>query len=134
MIDCAVHVRRGDLTGHNELISYKMVPVEYFFNAIKYVQKKYGRVKLHFFSDELDWVETNICPYIKASYELVSGHKGYEDLSLIARCPVIISSQGSFGRIGSMLNESSELICPQQRNSGFAAVERLRRVTYIPVN
>lgn len=134
LIDCAVHIRRGDLAGHHELVGYKVVPITYFFNAIKYVQKKYGNVKLHFFSDELEWVEKNICPYIEISYELVSGHKGYEDLLLIATCPVIIASQGSFGRIASMLNETSELVCPEQDNCGFSPVERQRGITYIPIS
>lgn len=107
---CAVHVRRGDLArGDNPW--YGGVTDDYFFRAIEYVSKRHSEVTFYFFSDEMDYVETNLLHKLDVEYELVKGpHKAYEDLILISKCDTIIASQGSFGKFAAMLNEKSLLI------------------------
>lgn len=108
-INCAVHVRRGDLANREDQW-YKKVPIEYFYHAMQYVMGKYPQVHFYFFSDEPDWVEQNLCACVSVPYDLISGHKAYEDLILISECDVVIASQGSFGKIGAKLNGKAELI------------------------
>ena len=123
--NCAVHVRRGDLANRDEQFYkdnpwYKPLSNEYFLNAIKYVSEHYPNVRFYFFSEELDWVETNLCSRISAPYQLMRGNKGYVDLALIAECDVIIGSQGAFGKQGARLNGGSDVLTPApETEQGF---------------
>ena len=113
----AVHVRRGDLA-NRENQWYKKVPVSYFLNAIDYVKGRFENIQLFFFSDEPEWVEENLCPYITTSYYIIRGNKAYEDLYLISLCDVVVASQGSFGVWGARLNGHSTLIKPSYESEG----------------
>ena len=106
---CGIHVRRGDLANVN-LPYYGIISDGYFFRAIDYVQANYKDVKFLFFSDELEWVEQNITPYIHAPFELMKGNKAYEDLGLLAQCRIIVASQGSFGKVAARINPNATLI------------------------
>lgn len=115
-----VHVRRGDLSkGDNPI--YGGVTDGYFFRAIELCIKKFAPKKYLFFSDEPDWVEQNICLHMKRPYEIMRGNKAWEDLWLLAQCPVIVASQGSFGKVASQLNPSAILI---QCDNEFAKRDR----------
>ena len=116
----AVHVRRGDLANREDQW-YKKVPESYFFNAIEYVSSRFEDIHLYFFSDEPEWVEENLCPFITKPYHIVKGNKAFEDLYLISLCNVVIASQGSFGVWGARLNGHSTLIRPSNESkAGFS--------------
>lgn len=115
--NCAVHVRRGDLANKDEAFYkanpwYKQIPNSYFFDTIKFVSGHYSNAHFYFFSDEPDWVEKNIIPYVDAPCVLIQGNKAYEDLLLVSECDVVIGSQGSFGKMGARLNGSSDVYVP----------------------
>ena len=115
--NCAVHIRRGDLANRDEQFYqenpwYQKISVEYFLNTMNYVMAHYPNVRFFFFSDELDWVETNLCTKISAPYQLIRGNKAYVDLALISECDVVIGSQGSFGKTGARLNGYSDVLVP----------------------
>ena len=107
---CAVHVRRGDLAkGDNPY--YGGVSDDYFLKAVSFVEGRYPDTLFYFFSDEMDYVKSNLVPRLTVAHELVQGpNKAYEDLILIAQCDTIIASQGNFGKYAAMLNEQSTLI------------------------
>lgn len=131
-ISCAIHVRRGDM----EYVSFKGYneSSEYFIDAVKYVKDKYRDIKFFLFSDEPEWVQEKILPFIKgANMEMVSGNLGHEDLLLAAQCPVIIGSQGTMGRMAALLNSNSELILPSTGDWGAFHVENYREVTRFPL-
>ena len=108
-LNCAVHVRRGDLAkGDN--VWYGGVTDDYFFRAINYVTRHNTSVKFIFFSDEMEYVKSNLLPKINVDYELIEGNKAFEDLILISSCDIVIASQGSFGKMGAIMNEKSLLI------------------------
>lgn len=114
---CAVHIRRGDLANRDAAFYaanpwYKPLPDKYFFDAIQYVSEHYKNVCFYLFSEELDWVEMNLCPYITVPYQLMRGNKAFEDLALLSECDVVIGSQGSFGKMGARLNGSSDVLIP----------------------
>ena len=118
-INCAVHVRRGDLANRN-LGGYEMVSDGYFFSAINDVVKRYGNVMLYFFSDEPEYVLCNICPNVQQPYKMMQGNKAYVDLALVAECDVVIGSQGSFGTMAARLNGKSDLYIPSpETEQGF---------------
>lgn len=122
---CAVHIRRGDLANRDAAFYaanpwYKPLPDKYFFDTIQYVSEHYKNVCFYLFSDELDWVEMNLCPKITAPYQLMRGNKAYVDLALLSECDVVIGSQGSFGGYGARLNGSSDLFLPAaETEQGF---------------
>lgn len=122
---CAVHIRRGDLANRDAAFYatnpwYKPLPDKYFFDTIQYVSEHYKNVCFYLFSDELDWVEMNLCPKITAPYQLMRGNKAFEDLALLSECDMVISSQGSFGKMGARLNGSSDVIIPApETEQGF---------------
>lgn len=104
-----VHVRRGDLAkGDNPI--YGGVTDGYFLRAIEFCNEKFAPKKYIFFSDEPDWVEQNICNHLEQSYVIMRGNKVWEDLWLLAQCPVIVASQGSFGTVAARLNPDAVLI------------------------
>ena len=122
---CAVHIRRGDLANRDAAFYaanpwYKPLPDKYFFDTIQYVSEHYKNACFFLFSDELDWVEMNLCPKITAPYQLMRGNKAFEDLALLSECDVVIGSQGSFGKMGARLNGSSDVIIPApETEQGF---------------
>ena len=100
----AIHVRRGDLSTYLE--SYgEPVSVRYFADAIKLIQSKIAYPAFFVFSDEPDWCRENILPLIPDAkiMDINSSDTGYLDLALIANCPNVITSKGSFGKYEAML-------------------------------
>lgn len=105
---CGVHIRRGDLANVS-LYYYPQVQEGYFLRAIKYVQIHERVDEYLLFSDDPKWVKDNILPNVTSQCRVIEGNKGYEDLILLSQCPIIIASQGSFGRVASLINHQSEL-------------------------
>lgn len=129
-IMCGIHVRRGDLAKLTIPGHYVVTPTQYFFDTIEYVVNKYKDVRFCFFSDELDFVESDILPNLKlpksCDYVLMRGNKGHEDLVLLARCDMIIGSQGSASRYGAKMNPKAGLILPKVANDTCVGYEIIR--------
>lgn len=127
---CAVHVRRGDLAKLTIPGHYVVTPTQYFFDTINFVVEKYKNVRFCFFSDELDFVKTDILPHLElprnCDYVIMSGNKGHEDLVLLARCDMIIGSQGSASRYGAKMNPKAGLILPKIENDEVIGYEITR--------
>lgn len=105
----AVHVRRGDLSSYN--VAYgNPVTVDYFINAVKYMCNKYLSPTFYFFSDDMTYVETQLLPLLPKNicYRLIDNGaaKGYMDLMLISKCKHQITSKGSLGKYGALLDSS----------------------------
>ena len=105
---CAVHVRRGDLKNYDPAYGWP-TSLEYFSKAISIVKTLRGAEDFFLFSDEPDWVESELLPTLPRgnNYKIVAGNgsdKGYMDLYLIAHSNIIISSQGSLGKYAALLN------------------------------
>lgn len=103
---CAVHVRRGDVSGFS---IYGYPPDEkYFLSAIDLINNLDSNVTFYFFSDEPLWVEERILPHLSnVKYKICKQNgsdKGYLDLYAISRCKHIISSHGSLGVYGKFLS------------------------------
>ena len=123
---CGIHVRKGDMT------NWMAIRDDYFIEAVKYVQRKYPKVKFFFFSDEPNWVIDHIVPQLPSvTYETITGNKGHEDLLLCSQCNVIVASQGTMGRFAALLNPQSELIVPSENEEVGFPVLRYRKGTVI---
>lgn len=103
----AIHVRRGDLSEYNFAYGYP-VTVQYFIKAVEFMQKKIENPKFYIFSDDKEYVEQELIPIFpsKVIYEIVQNgsDKGYMDLLLISKCKHQITSKGSLGKYGALLN------------------------------
>lgn len=109
---CAIHVRRGDLSNCKFSYYGKTATAEYFINAIAFIKNKNPETKFFFFSDEVDWIKSEIVPKLQdISYEIVDcngSDKGYLDLYLISKCNSFISSIGSLAKFGALLSKNLE--------------------------
>jgi len=111
---CAVHVRRGDLAVYNEAYGHPL-ELDYFLKAIEKVRYVYPGATFFLFSDEPDWVRSELVPMIGTDVEtvLVAGNhsdKGYLDLFLMSKCKAFIASQGSLAKYARLLSEEAHAL------------------------
>lgn len=111
---CAVHVRRGDLSIANKAYG-SPTSTNYYVSAMRIVKGLYPNVHFFIFSDEPDWVNKILIPALSADFtvDIIKGNgadRGYADLFLISKCPLIISSIGSLGVFAALLSNCNELL------------------------
>lgn len=109
----AVHVRRGDLAQF--VIGYgHPVTLEYFARAISLFHEKMDNAHFYFFSDDPKYVEKELIPslHLNINYTILNNgsDKGYMDLYLISKCKHQITSKGSLGKYGALLNPQKDKI------------------------
>ena len=108
----AVHVRRGDLVV--EVYAYgKPASLDYFRKSILFFKKEALQPYFYFFSDEPEWVNENLLAQLPLTdnYRVVNingSDKGYMDLFLISFCKHQITTKGTLGKYGALLNDNSE--------------------------
>lgn len=106
----AVHVRRGDLA--QEVYSYgKPATNEYFSRAIDFFRSNHESPFFYFFSDEPEWVRNELLTKLAIEncaevIDINGSDKGYMDLYLIAECTHQITSKGTLGKYGALLNDN----------------------------
>lgn len=122
----SVHVRRGDLK--EEVFAYgKPATLTYFQKAIRFFYDKLQNPFFYFFSDEPDWVAKElVCKLaLLNNYQVVNingSDKGYMDLCLISHCKHQITSKGTLGKYGALLNDNSEkyvILCDDITENGW---------------
>lgn len=109
----AIHVRRGDLSNYQPGYGYP-VSIQYFSEAIAFFCKKLEVPHFFIFSDDPHYVENELIPniseHIKYTIILNGAEKGYMDLALISKCKHQITSKGTLGKFGALLNENTQKI------------------------
>lgn len=96
----ACHVRRNDYLS-NKNNKYNL-DENYFIKAIEKISKQInGKLKIYFFSDDMDWVKNKLIPMVKGKYDYMAvdindNDKGPFDFYLISKCKYQISSEGHF--------------------------------------
>ena len=96
----ACHIRRKDyLTPGNRKY---ILDENYFIKAIEKINEKLKeKLKIYFFSDDMDWVKEKLIPLVKNKYDYLAvdindNDKGYFDFYLISNCKYQIASEGHF--------------------------------------
>lgn len=108
----AVHVRRGDLVA--EVYAYgKPASPDYFQKSVLFFQEKGWQPYFYFFSDEPGWVSAELIPQLPVTdnfrvVDINGSDKGYMDLYLIAYCKHQITSKGTLGKYGALLNDNPQ--------------------------
>lgn len=133
----AVHVRRGDLS--ISLPAYgDPASIEYFRLAVNYIETNLKNSFYYFFSDEPHWVREFLINQldIEGQYKIVDfngSDKGFMDLMLIAACSHQITSQGSLGLYGAILNDnpSKIVICDKHSIRNRDILSSMRGIIYL---
>ena len=111
----AMHVRRGDyLTDPKALVKHGVTSAHYYQTALQLMIEKLGGVDLYVFSDDPDWVRTNI-QHSNIIFVSDFGFSAEQDLWLISVCQHQIIANSSFSWWGAYLNDyaSKIIVAPQ---------------------
>lgn len=100
-----VHVRRGDFVGNKDL---DICGIQYYVNAINYIRERVPDTKFYFFSNDLDYVKSNLL-FVDNYFIVdnsVENHQDYFDLFLMTNTNHNIIPNSSFGWWGAWLNQN----------------------------
>ena len=137
----SIHIRRGDYF-INELFAIhngSICTIDYFKNAIDYLQKRVGNLKLFIFSDSPSWVRENIS-FVENIIVDIKGinNADYIDLFLMSKCKYNIIANSSFSWWAAFLNENKNnvIICPPlwNRNLNFEKTDYICPPEWIRVS
>ena len=111
----SIHIRRGDFLNNDLSNVHSTCPISYYNDAMKYINAKVDNPKYFVFSDDVDWVKTNL--NIDAVF--VSGNKGktnFMDMQLMSLCKCNIIANSSFSWWGAWLNKNPNkvIIAPRK--------------------
>ena len=102
----SIHVRRGDFISNSSYLNYYGVcDIEYYKNAIKYIENIYGKNLIYFiFSDDIDWVKMNFSDLKNVTF--ISHQNPSIDLKLMSLCNHNIIANSTFSWWGAYLNQN----------------------------
>ena len=106
----ACHIRRTDYINHHYR-RYNLLDENYFIKAIEKINKQIiGKLKIYFFSDDMDWVKNKLIPLVKNNYDYIAvdindNDRGYFDFYLISNCKYQIASEGRFCETAHIFNK-----------------------------
>ena len=102
----SVHVRRTDYIDYLwQKLKARPAPANYYFNAMKYFEKKYKNVVFLIASDNILWCKHNLQRYnwkIKFISNTDLRGPGY-DLAVLAACNHSIIDYGTYGCFGAIM-------------------------------
>jgi len=123
----SLHIRRGDVITNPEYRSWYegIVTEDYYRNAVYYMRERLRDPHFFVFSDEIDWVKSNLKLPGNMTYVDHNGpDKGYEDLHLMSRCRHNVTAGfSSFSWWAAYLNPNPDKIVLRTRRMN--ALDRL---------
>lgn len=100
----AIHVRRGDYVSNPAATAYHgLCGLEYYEAAIRRIAESVPRPHCFVFSDDLDWVRTNLDTGHPTTFVGHNADAPWEDLRLMAACRHFIVANSSFSWWGAWL-------------------------------
>ena len=108
----SIHVRRGDYLKAKNYLG--LCGLEYYKNAIRYINAHARNPIYYLFSDDMDWCEENIAPLLgKNRLTYVDWNRGKDsplDMLLMSNCKHNIIANSSFSWWAAYLNRNSKAI------------------------
>lgn len=107
----SLHFRRGDYLNPLAQVVVNTFTLDYYFDAIKSLEQKLGRLNLFIFSDEPEWTKENL--KFDHSTTFVSHNSpqhAHEDMHLMSLCQHNIIANSSFSWWGAWLNNNPNKI------------------------
>lgn len=129
----SVHVRRGDyLTNLKAKNIHGHCSLEYYLNAIKFLQDQEGESRLFIFSDDPDWVNKNIATRF-SDVSVIQHNRGvnsFNDMRLMSMCDHHIIANSSFSWWAAWLNpsKSKKIIAPKN----WFITDKMNTIDLIP--
>lgn len=113
----ALHVRRGDyLKDEKTMARYGLCSMEYYNQALSYVLAKIEGAKVFVFSDDPQWVKSNLKVPQDTCFVSSPSISAEEDLMLMSQCQHQIIANSTFSWWGAWLNQNCDKIvvapCP----------------------
>jgi hypothetical protein len=111
------HIRRGDfLNSSNINLFGSICTLEYFKKAKIEIEKKISRPHYFIFSNDMDWVKSNLTFENVTYVEGNEGQNSYLDMYLMSNCKNHIIANSSFSWWGAWLNSDNNkiVICPSK--------------------
>lgn len=99
----AVHIRRTDYSFHENIL-----PLDYYKNAITYMDERLMKPIYYIFSDDPEWVEYAF--NIPCSFQIVKGNSGLEDFYLMSCCRHAIIANSTFSWWAAWLSDNKEKV------------------------
>lgn len=108
----AVHVRRGDYVTNKTAFDYHgLCSVEYYKSAMNFVESKIKHPIYFFFSDDQQWVKSNLKSKSESYYvDWNKGASSFHDMHLMSLCKHNIIANSSFSWWGAWLNSNKDKI------------------------
>jgi hypothetical protein len=108
----SIHIRRGDYLRKPIILDWHgIMSKEYYLKAFETLSSKTTIDKVYYFSDEPEWVESELLPYIPG--EIISNQiatSQYEDFYLMNQCQNNIIANSSFSWWAAYLNPNPNKI------------------------
>lgn len=128
-----IHVRRWDYISNPANAFYNTCTIEYYKQAIEYMQNHITNPVFFFFSDDIPRVKENLVidsPMYHIDFN--DNQSNYEDMRLMSLCKHNIIANSSFSRWGAWLNSNSNkiVVAPERRFNG----SKLDYSDIVPIN
>lgn len=110
-VSVSIHVRRTDFQITNSNDVHGFCSLEYYEEAVKFIQTYVPWSNFFIFSDDINWAKENLKVPINSYF--VSGNKGdksYIDMQLMSNCNHNIIANSSFSWWGAWLNSNPDKI------------------------
>lgn len=107
----SIHVRRGDyLKPEFEAKFAHSCPPEYYHRAIEYALDQFQDANFFVFSDDIEWVRTNIHIPNATYIDWNKGKDSFWDMRLMSECKASIIANSSFSFWGAMLGNKKRFV------------------------
>ena len=100
-----IHIRRGDYLSNKNLNTHSIFKsLKYYNEAIEYVKSYIKNPEFFIFSDDVEWVKSNLKLEAAVYVDWNSGKESYKDLLLMSVCSHNIIANSSFSWWAAWLN------------------------------
>lgn len=111
-----VHVRRGDFLRPKIAAYHGVLDAAYYQSAIESIQEKDPRATVHFFSDDIEWVKSNIPTQVNTEFVSSPRRTALEDFYLMSKCRHNVIANSSFSWWAAWLNNHPDKMVVAPRN------------------
>jgi hypothetical protein len=114
----SIHIRRGDyVSDPNNLNYFGALPMQYYYDAVNYVNENIQNPKFYIFSDDLNWVKDHFKINAPITFvDIAGGIKDYLELDAMSKCRHNIIANSSFSWWGAFLNKNTDKIIIAPKN------------------
>ena len=113
----SLHVRRGDYVSDAKTRAVlNLCSLEYYQSAIRLIAEQVEHPHFYIFSDDIDWVKSNLMLTFPCSFiDYNRGKESYNDMRLMSLCRHHIIANSSFSWWGAWLGKNPEKIVMASR-------------------